>query len=103
RATLRAERDSIFDRLRALVTGMVHEEKGIYDSTAPPAEGQGHALSALTSRSATSKRNENYHQSTRRVQFLAQTGVNAQTFGGLTEPLVSCPQKRGRIDKDRGY
>jgi len=36
-----------------------------------------------------------------RVLFLSQTGAKA--FGGLPEPLISRPQKRGRIDKDRGY
>ncbi len=35
--------------------------------------------------------------------FLSQAGVNAKSSGDLTEWLVSCPQKRGRIDKDRGY
>ena len=35
--------------------------------------------------------------------FLGQAGVNAESFGGLTESLIFCPQKRGRIDKDRGY
>src|SRR5712692_9867205 len=35
--------------------------------------------------------------------FLSQAGVNTKTLRGLTESLISCPQKRGRIDKDRGY
>ena len=29
--------------------------------------------------------------------------MNPKTFCGFAEPLISCPQKRGRIDKDRGY
>jgi hypothetical protein len=28
--------------------------------------------------------------------------MNAETFGGLTEPLISSPQKGRRIEKDRG-
>ena len=32
--------------------------------------------------------------------FLRQTGVNTESFCGLAESLVSCPQKRGRIDED---
>jgi len=35
--------------------------------------------------------------------FLSQTGVHAKRFGGLAESLISCPQKRRRIDKDRSY
>ena len=35
--------------------------------------------------------------------FLSQRGLNAQTFGGLTESLVSRPQKHRGIDKDGGY
>ncbi len=35
--------------------------------------------------------------------FLSQTGVDAKTFGDFAELLIPCPQKRGRIDKDRGY
>jgi len=31
---------------------------------------------------------------------LGQTGVNAKTFCGLAESLISCPQKRGWIDED---
>ena len=38
---MRAEGHSIFDWVRALVAGMVHERRGTYDSTAPPADGQG--------------------------------------------------------------
>lgn len=34
---------------------------------------------------------------------LSQSSVNAETFRGFTEALISCPQKRGRIDKDGGY
>jgi hypothetical protein len=34
---------------------------------------------------------------------LSQTGVNAETFCCFAESLISCPQKRGRIDEDRGY
>jgi hypothetical protein len=36
------------------------------------------------------------------VFSLGQVGVNAERFGGFTEPLVPCPQKNGRIDKHRG-
>src|ERR1035438_2011453 len=35
--------------------------------------------------------------------LLRQTGVNAKSFRGLAKPLVSCPQKRRRIDKHSGY
>ena len=34
---------------------------------------------------------------------LTQTGVNAESFCGFAEWLISCPQQRGRIDKDSGY
>src|ERR1700730_13780908 len=29
--------------------------------------------------------------------------MNAKTSGGLAQSFISCPQKRGRVDKDRGY
>jgi hypothetical protein len=32
--------------------------------------------------------------SPRQSLFLPQAGVNAKTFGGLTESLIFCPQKR---------
>jgi hypothetical protein len=35
--------------------------------------------------------------------LLSQTGVNAESFSSLAETLIPCPQKRGWIDKDRGY
>ena len=33
---------------------------------------------------------------------LRQTGVNTKIFRSLAESLVSCPQKCGWVDKDRG-
>ena len=36
------------------------------------------------------------------LRLLNQTGVNAQIFGGLTEPPIPCPQKRGRINQTAG-
>jgi len=35
--------------------------------------------------------------------FSSQAGVNAKTFGDFAELFIFCPQKGGRIDKDRGY
>jgi len=35
--------------------------------------------------------------------FLGQIRVDAKSFGGFTQSLISCPQKCGRIDKDGGY
>src|ERR1035441_7752573 len=32
-----------------------------------------------------------------------QARVEAESFSGFAEPPISCPQKRGRIDEDRGY
>ena len=29
--------------------------------------------------------------------------MNTKTFGDFAELLISCPQTRGRIDKDGGY
>ena len=29
--------------------------------------------------------------------------MNAKTFSDPAESLIFCPEKRGRIDKDRGY
>jgi hypothetical protein len=32
---------------------------------------------------------------------LSQTGMNIEAFGDLTQPLISSPQKNGRVEKNR--
>ena len=51
--------------------------------------------------------NNQGHQGCTRVhegarQLLAQAGVNAESLRDFAEWLISCPEKRGRIDEDGG-
>lgn len=37
------------------------------------------------------------------VWVSSKVGINAEAVRNLTEPLISCPQKRAGVDQNRGY